>query len=846
MAFRSRRWRRLLCVCGVAYAVVCSSGFAQTARDRAVELNAIVSENPARIRLEWQPLRYPVATQTVSRRSSHLEPWGTGTAVPTAHRYYVDTNVSPGTAYEYRVVIEYQGGSPAPAYGYLLAGIGLPAVEQRGRVILIVDASKAGALGMELARLERDLVGDGWTVARADVDPSSTPLEVRGVIRGLYEQSQATTHALLLVGSVPVAQSGDIQPDGHPETRGAWPTDVFYADMDGVWTDESVDRAGRNVPGDGKFDQSSISLVGNGLAELQTGRIDMANMSWWPESETELLRRYLNRNHDFRHGIVEVPRRGLLKDYSFGYFGGEAFAAVGWRAFSTFFGPNNVTETAIFPESELRSYLVGYACGGGTQTSMDAVSSTDFRDRASKMVFNFFFGSGFLRWDSANNFLRAPLAGSSGSLALTAAWTNRPDWYLHHMAMGSPIGLSVLLNQNSGNSAVRGYFFADGIAPGASETMVPGGVHMALMGDPTLRLHVVKSPSHLSLSAGDSVVLQWQAAPDIARYRIYRSLNAGGPFALIGSTAGTSYEDSSPSLGAENFYMIRSERLETSGSGTYWNLSQGVMGSVVVNGTPPSALGPDLVPDAAASANPRSVATGETVSLAATVRNVGDAEAGFSRLRVLLRGMGGNFLLGERSVEKVPAGGAVAVSINDLIVPGNVSAGTYDVEAIIDARDEVNESNETNNALVLPNALSVRVSGPVVLQMWGADYRLYGALKKRKAQRMSGRISRTPRGKYEKAWLRAAGLVNLSQTATSGPLSFELCAMPTRNAYHGKIKFARSLGALPPQASHGAVFAKGRARHYSKRLYPQIVVWELTAQGWVKRTARTYPSRRRM
>ena len=74
----------------------------------------------------------------------------------------------------------------------------------------------------------------------------------------------------------------------HSNHVGAWPADVFYGDMAGAWTDSSVSDSGasdprnRNVPGDGKFDQSRLPFN----VELQVGRVDLANLPAFPQSET--------------------------------------------------------------------------------------------------------------------------------------------------------------------------------------------------------------------------------------------------------------------------------------------------------------------------------------------------------------------------------------------------------------------------------------------------------------------------------------------------------------------------------------------------------------------------------
>ena len=94
--------------------------------------------------------------------------------------------------------------------------------------------------------------------------------------------------------------------------------------MDGVWNDPSF------LPSD---------------VELMVGWVDLFNLPGagaatpWP-SELELLRIYLNKDHDWRNKLINVPRRALLGN-RFGDFGGEAFAASGFRNFEPLVGPGN-------------------------------------------------------------------------------------------------------------------------------------------------------------------------------------------------------------------------------------------------------------------------------------------------------------------------------------------------------------------------------------------------------------------------------------------------------------------------------------------------------------------------
>ena len=81
-----------------------------------------------------------------------------------------------------------------------------------------------------------------------------------------YNADPNGVKAVLLLGTVPIPYSGDFAWDGHADHYGAWPSDAYYADVNGVWTDNSINdtspgrAANVNVPGDGKFDQSYYPL----------------------------------------------------------------------------------------------------------------------------------------------------------------------------------------------------------------------------------------------------------------------------------------------------------------------------------------------------------------------------------------------------------------------------------------------------------------------------------------------------------------------------------------------------------------------------------------------------------
>ena len=565
----------LALVCG-ALCGVTSSALAASVSDYAVRVSATVQTNPAQISLSW-PADAGSTGYLVYRKSRDAKVWGTGLALPSSASNYVDLNVVAGSSYEYRIS---KSATNYSGEGYVYAGIAVPLVESRGKVVLLVDNTLSTSLASELARLQQDLAGDGWTVLRHDVARDGSVTNIKALILADYNSDAGNVNTLFLFGHVPVPYSGDIVPDGHvPGHQGAWPADVYYADMVGDstdWTDSLVQDVGAsdsrnwNVSGDGKWDPGTLPYS----LDLQVGRVDLANLPAFSKSEGELLRQYLNKDHSFRQKVITAERRGLIDD-NFGTFNGEAFAVNGWRNFAPFFGATNTfVTTDWFGALSTNSYLWGYGCGSGTYTSASGVgSTTDFATKDPQVVFTMFFGSYFGDWDSQNNFLRAPLATPTYTLA--CAWAGRPHWPFHHMALGETIGFSTRWAQNNSTTydANQGMRY----------------VHIALMGDPTLRMHIVAPPSALVTvtNASGGVDLSWNVSPDtVLGYHVYRAPTAAGPFTRLTTNliTGTSFTD--PAV-TTNVYMVRAVKLEVSASGSYYNASQGIFQDLANDFGPP-------------------------------------------------------------------------------------------------------------------------------------------------------------------------------------------------------------------------------------------------------------------
>jgi hypothetical protein len=560
--------------------------------DYAVMVSATPQKAPPQITLSW-PAHSTTTEYRISRKlttEATFTPLATITTGTATFTSYVDTSVAVGTGYEYEVRRSLSGDTVNHGYGYIASAIDLPMVETRGKLILLVDETMAVPLTPELVRLEADLRGDGWSVIRHDVSRTASVTSVKSIITTAYNADPANVKSVFLFGRIPVPYSGNIAPDGHvPDHRGAWPADCYYGDINGSWSDFSINTTSatkygtrnHNVPGDGKFDPSNMPGSVSTRMELMVGRVDLSSLPAFSGlNETQLLKRYLDKDHAWRNGRLTVNRRGLADENSTNVT--EKFAAGGYRMLGALFGAANTSNQDFTITLGSNAYLASFGVGGGDTSSCSGVVSTsDFAANDYRTVFTFIFGSYFADWDSTNNLLRAAIA--SGTHTLVSTWGSRPYPVYHTLGMGDTIGAGIRMTQNfSGNGSSEIYKM--------SHANNYGQVHVALMGDPTLRLHPVKPVTNLQVTtAPDQNTLTWTASADsdIIGYHVYKASSPTGPLTRLTGLPATaldpagspitelSYTDTTATEGVF-YYMVKAVKLETSNTGTYSNLSQGV------------------------------------------------------------------------------------------------------------------------------------------------------------------------------------------------------------------------------------------------------------------------------
>lgn len=631
----------------VVMSLLCST-FSLTAQnlnsvDFAMQIKVVTTSNPKpTVTLSWAT--DPKATKYIVIRKLKNDPYFKETdsiILPANSLSYSDTSVKEGIVYEYQVCKNAKDSLfNRIAIGYVATGINIYAIENRGKVLILVDSSFATQLAPKLDRFESVLTRDGWypvrkSVPRAESFDKVKVEQTKSIIDNEYANSiGGQLEALFIVGRVAVPYSGAFKsntnyspPDGHPDHGGAWPADVYYGDIVDdfgspamlSWSDQIVDmsatnadsnavkarKRNENVPGDGKFDNTVIPSK----IELQVGRIDFYDLPVFSDkTELELLVRYFDKNYAYKTGQVPVNYKGIVDD-NFGAFVNntgnyqfaESFSGTGWRNFASILGPDSVKAGKLFAETETDQHLFSYGTGGGTFTSAGGVgNSTDFATKKPKSIFMTLFGSYFGDWDHQNAFMRSAIA--SDPQVLTCFWPGRPHWFFHHMTVGETMGYATRLSQNnySSSNVMQGLimaYYGMGISlvnPVNGQLVSQGAqhfggnlIHIALLGDPTLRIYEVEAPSTLTAVETDNgVVLQWSAPKEnIDGYSIYRSSDPKGNFKRVGlpfySKNNLTFVDTDRTPGTK-YYMVKAVRKTRLNGKGYYNESLGDISAPIV------------------------------------------------------------------------------------------------------------------------------------------------------------------------------------------------------------------------------------------------------------------------
>jgi hypothetical protein len=617
----------------------------QNSKDFAIMVHTTTSENPPSITLHWQLLPETQSIE-VSRKLKNETAWTRISTLDSGITEFTDNNVQVGIAYEYQVLGKSQmykkidannnGWMPYYCTGYTYTGINVPPSDL-GKVLLIVEDELSDKLDDKIAQLEYDMQAEGWTTLRryaprTEAFDGAAVKNVKNIILEEYNKDPNNLSAVLLLGRIAVPYSGDFNPDAHPDHKGAWPADTYYGILnENFWTDNSVNTTvatrdeNKNLLGDGKFDQSNYQ---NETVKLQIGRVDLYNMPAFYNAttgkgtEVDLISNYLDKNHNYRTGQVEYINKGIVSD-GFSTME-EAFASSGWRNFGCFFTADSVeTGNWVSTPDSTKTYLWAYGCAGGNYKGYGLGNTVDFAKKNSYTIFTMLFGSYFGDWDHDDAFLRAPLA--SKATALTCGWSGRPHWYLHYMGLGEPIGSAYLLSANNSSTYLPNLYYNINYGGWFIYAIGMKNVHIALMGDPTLRMNyqIVKPPKNLSLNliTDRKLELTWESSSDKdVKYFVYRAINGIGmkkvmsAYTLLNKEpiSGNSFIDSTIFNGDLHYKVVASVLQHTTGSGSYFTPSAYIRKNTLI--TDVNEI-PDIEFALSASPNPADFITDISFSL---------------------------------------------------------------------------------------------------------------------------------------------------------------------------------------------------------------------------------------
>ena len=162
--------------------------------------------------------------------------------------------------------------------------------EETPLICVLVEESVYEALTPELNQYKADVEAQGFSVTIYN-GSFDTAEEVRSFLSSLYYEGLT---GCLLVGDIPWAWYEMENPD--PWGYEIFPIDLFYMDLNGIWTDSD---------GDGKYD----THTGDREPEIWVGRLKASNMA---QDEIMLLQNYFDKNHRYRTGNLWMPNNALI------------------------------------------------------------------------------------------------------------------------------------------------------------------------------------------------------------------------------------------------------------------------------------------------------------------------------------------------------------------------------------------------------------------------------------------------------------------------------------------------------------------------------------------------------
>ena len=176
--------------------------------------------------------------------------------------------------------------------------------------LVLVHPRLWSGLAEELAVLEADIRNENWAPVVSRL-PADSPEDLRQALQSIYSQKRFA--GIFLIGDFPYTRMWGYAIE-NPDQPGA--TDYFYMDLDGEWLDAN---------GDGFYDLHSDGQ-GDRQPEVFVGRLNAGNVYTLNQSELEMMKSYLHRDHAYRTGGSATSNAALYSTYAhtlYGWVGAE-------------------------------------------------------------------------------------------------------------------------------------------------------------------------------------------------------------------------------------------------------------------------------------------------------------------------------------------------------------------------------------------------------------------------------------------------------------------------------------------------------------------------------------------
>ncbi len=182
----------------------------------------------------------------------------------------------------------------APVTDFTVEAIELSTVSRGAKFCILVNDALYASIQTALDQYVLDLTDDGYDVEMYTI-ASGTPDTLRAFLQDLYAEGMA---GCVFVGDLPIAWYESWCWDDPPDHE-QYPCDLFYMDLDGVFTDSDLN---------GMYDSHTGDLV----PEIWMGRLTASTLSMNGADEVGLLLNYFDKNHRYRTGALTVNNRALV------------------------------------------------------------------------------------------------------------------------------------------------------------------------------------------------------------------------------------------------------------------------------------------------------------------------------------------------------------------------------------------------------------------------------------------------------------------------------------------------------------------------------------------------------